>query len=69
MIRRDGRLLIGEPFWIEPPPDDAPRALGFAPGDYLSLEGTLDRLEAADLELVEMVLADGDSWDRYEAAQ
>jgi SAM-dependent methyltransferase len=68
-IRRDGRLLIGEPYWIEPPPVEAVEALGFGPDEFVSLEGTLDRLEAAHLELVEMVLADGDSWDRYEAAQ
>lgn len=29
----------------------------------------LERFEAADVELVEMVLADHDSWDRYVAAQ
>ena len=68
-IRRDGRLLIGEPYWTEPPPDEAVEALGFAPDEFVSLEGTLDRLEAAGTELVELVLADGDSWDRYEAAQ
>ena len=63
-----GRILIGEPYWIEPPPDEAVEALGFGADEFVSLEGTLDRLEAADVELVEMVLADGDSWDRYEAA-
>jgi SAM-dependent methyltransferase len=68
-IGRGGRILIGEPYWTEPPPDGALAAFGFGPDDYASLEGTLDRLEAAGLELVEMVLADGDSWDRYEAAQ
>ena len=68
-IRRDGRLLIGEPYWIEPPTEEAVEALGFAPDEFASLEGTLDRFEAADTELVDMVLADGDSWDRYEAAQ
>ena len=45
------------------------RAHGFGPDEFVTLEGTLDRLEAAGLELVEMVLADSDSWDRYEAAQ
>jgi SAM-dependent methyltransferase len=68
-LRDGGLLLIGEPYWIEPPPDAALKALGFAPDDYASLEGTLDRLDASDLELVELVLADGDSWDRYEASQ
>jgi SAM-dependent methyltransferase len=64
-----GLILVGEPYWIDPPPDEALEGYGFAPDDYVSLEGTLDRVESAGLELVEMVLADGDSWDRYEAAK
>jgi SAM-dependent methyltransferase len=68
-VRAGGLVLIGEPFWLETPPAEAVAAFGFAPGEYVPLTGTADRLEAAGLELVEMVLADGDSWDRYEAAQ
>ncbi len=68
-IRDGGRILIGEPYWIEPPPDEAVTAHDFAPDEFVSLEGTLDRLEASGLELVEMVLASPDDWDRYEARQ
>jgi hypothetical protein len=69
-IRPGGRILIGEPYWSEPPPAEAVAALGFSSADeYASLAGTLDRFEAADLELVEMVLANQDTWDRYEASQ
>ena len=69
-LRPGGRILIGEPYWIEPPPAEAIAAFGFGPGeDYVSLVGTLDRLDAAGLELVEMVLANPDTWDRYEASQ
>ena len=69
-LRPGGRLLIGEPYWIEPPPAEAVAAFGFGPGeDFVSLVGTLDRLEASGLELVEMVLANPDTWDRYEASQ
>lgn len=68
-VRPSGLVVIGEPYWIEPAPAEALAAFGFAPDDYASLEGTLDRFESADLELLEMVLADGDSWDRYEASQ
>jgi SAM-dependent methyltransferase len=67
-IRPSGLILVGEPFWLEEPPPEAPSALGLGDGDSLSLGGTLDRLEAAGVELVEMVLANQDSWDRYEAA-
>ena len=68
-VRADGLVLIGEPFWHGNPPAEAYAALGGAPGEYTTLAGTADRLAAAGLELVEMVLADQDSWDRYAAAQ
>ncbi|MFD0904605.1 SAM-dependent methyltransferase [Actinomadura sediminis] len=64
-----GLLLVGEPYWIDEPPEAAPAALGFAPGDFVTLAGTLDRFEDAGVELVEMVLADTDDWDRYVASQ
>jgi SAM-dependent methyltransferase len=67
--RPDGLLLVGEPYWTEPPPEPAYAAFGLGRDDYTALDGTLDRFEAAGVELVEMVLADGDSWDRYAAAQ
>jgi SAM-dependent methyltransferase len=68
-IREGGRILIGEPYWREPPPYRAIADRGFRQDEFVSLEGTLDRLEAAGLELVEMVIASSDDWDRYEARQ
>ena len=68
-LRAGGLLLVGEPFWHEPPPEEALAALECAPEEFASLGGTLDRFDAAGLELIEMVLADGDSWDRYVGAQ
>jgi SAM-dependent methyltransferase len=68
-LRPGGLLLVGEPYWTEPAPETAFEAIGCEPDDFASLAGTLDRFEAAGTELVEMVLADGDSWDRYAAEQ
>jgi SAM-dependent methyltransferase len=68
-VRDDGLLLVGEPYWIGDPPEAAYESLGLAPEEFASLVGTLDRFTAAGCELVEMVLADGDSWDRYVASQ
>ena len=62
-----GTVLVGEPFWHEPPAE-ASAYLG-EPDTVVSLVGTAERIEAAGFELVEMVLADTDDWDRYEAAQ
>ena len=61
-------MLVGEPFFHEEPPAEAIAAWGFGADDYTSLAGTLDRIAGAGFELAEMVLADADSWDRYEAA-
>jgi SAM-dependent methyltransferase len=67
-LRQGGLLLVGEPYWTEDPPAEAYAAFGVGREDFTSLAGTFDRLESAGQEVVEMVLADGDSWDRYEAA-
>jgi len=63
----DGVVLIGEPYWTEPLPTGVD--LGFPAEKFADLAGTAEKLRAAGLDLVEMVLADGDSWDRYAAAQ
>ncbi|MEX1018259.1 MAG: class I SAM-dependent methyltransferase [Litorilinea sp.] len=68
-LKPGGLLLVGEPYWVDPPPAGAPEIVGFGKYDYASLLGTFERFEAAGCELVEMVLSDLDSWDRYEAAQ
>ena len=66
-LKPGGLLVVGEPYWIEPPPPPAYAAMGVGKDEFVSLEGTLDRIESADLELVEMVLANHAGWDRYEA--
>jgi SAM-dependent methyltransferase len=66
-LRDGGLLLVGEPWWIDPPPAEALAAFGFGPEDFVSLAGTVGRLEDAGLEVLEMVHATHESWDRYEA--
>lgn len=68
-LKPGGLLLVGEPYVIGTPPDAAFTAMGLGKEDFVSLAGTLDRIESTGLELVEMVLANHDSWDRYVAAQ
>jgi SAM-dependent methyltransferase len=66
----DSLLLVGEPYWIDVPPDEAYAAI--ADGDrelFTTLAGTGERIASAGFELVEMVLADHHGWDRYVAAQ
>jgi SAM-dependent methyltransferase len=67
-VAHTGLLLIGEPYWREPPPAEARAGYG-APDLIADLPGLLDRFERAGADLVEMVLADEHGWDRYAAAQ
>jgi hypothetical protein len=60
-------VLVSKPYWTEKPPAEAYEALGLPADEYTSLVGTAERIDAAGFDLAEMVLADGDSWDRYEA--
>ena len=68
-LKPGGLLLIGEPYWIDPPPEAAYEAMGVSKDDYVSLDETLDRFESAGMRLIEMVLANHHGWDRYEAPQ
>lgn len=68
-LKPGGLLLVGEPYWIDTPPEEAYAEIGVGKDDYTSLIGTLERIHNVELELVEMVLANPDSWDRYQAGQ
>lgn len=64
------RLLVGEPYWIEEPPREAVQALADGERDlYGTLPEILNRVEESGFTLIEMVLANRDTWDRYEATQ
>ena len=64
-------MLIGEPYWRRAPPDEdtarACHASGIA--DFLLLPDLITQFQGLGYDVVEMMLADQDSWDRYVAAQ
>jgi SAM-dependent methyltransferase len=70
-LRPGGTLLLGEPFWRQRPPSpEAVRACyARTADDFAELPALLDLFDALGYDLVEAVLADEDSWDRYAAAQ
>jgi len=67
----NGILLIGEPYWLRMPPteDVARRCDAGSISDFLLLPDLLASFDALGYDVVEMVLADQDGWDRYEAAK
>ena len=70
-LRPGGLMLIGEPFWRQDPPDQATVEGCHASEktDFHDLPGLLGHFADLGCDVVEMVLADQDSWDRYAAAQ
>lgn len=64
-----GVILVGEPFWHETPPPEAYLSSGIPEDMFTSLHGTVERIEGARFDLIEMVLSNTDDWDRYVAAQ
>jgi len=70
-LRTGGIILIGEPYWRQLPPteDVAKGCLAHSISDFLILPELLASFNHLDYDVVEMVLADQDGWDRYEAAK
>ena len=70
-LRAGGILLIGEPYWRRLPPTEtvAKGCLANAVSDFLGLPELLASFDRLDYDVVEMVLADENGWDRYEAAK
>jgi SAM-dependent methyltransferase len=63
-----GWMLVGEPFWADGTAEQVKQRHGPVE-TFTDLAGTLARIETARLDLVEMVLASADDWDRYAASQ
>ena len=70
-LRPGGIILIGEPYWRQLPPteDIARGCLANSISEFLILPDLLASFSNLGCDVVEMILADQDSWDRYEAAK
>lgn len=66
-----GIILIGEPYWRRMPPTEevAKGCLARSVSDFLGLPELLASFGRLGYDVVEMVLADQEGWDRYEAAK
>jgi SAM-dependent methyltransferase len=70
-LRAGGVIVVGEPYWRQlPPTEDVARGcLANSISDFLMLPKLLATFGNLCYDVVEMVLADQDDWDRYEAAK
>lgn len=63
-----GWVLVGEVYWAEQAPPRVKEKYETGQ-EFADLAGTLNCCDAAGMDLVEMVLASPDDWDRYRASQ
>ena len=70
-LRPGGIILVGEPYWRQLPPTEevAKACQANSISDFLMLPELLGSFNQLGYDVVEMVLADQDGWDRYEAAK
>jgi SAM-dependent methyltransferase len=70
-LRSEGIILIGEPFWMRLPQTEevAKGCDANTISDFRMLPELLASFDDLDYDVVEMVLADQEGWDRYEAAK
>lgn len=70
-LKPGGIMLIGEPYWRQlPATDEIAQACGVSSStDFLTLPGLVSAFDELGYDVVEMVLADQEGWDRYEAAK
>jgi SAM-dependent methyltransferase len=67
----EGIILIGEPYWLQVPlTEDVAKGCGVdSVSEFLRLPELLASFSDLSYDVVEMVLADREGWDRYEAAK
>lgn len=70
-LKANGIMLIGHPYWLSmPPSQEAIEACGAKQEpDWLPLHGLIAEMQESGYDVIEMMLADQHSWDRYVAAQ
>lgn len=70
-LKPGGMILIGEPYWRQvPATEETAQACGVSSiADFLTLPGLVTSFAEQGYDIVEMVLADQEGWDRYEAAK
>jgi len=70
-LRSEGIILIGEPYWLRVPPTEevAKECHAGSISDFLMLPELIASFGNLGYDVVEMVLADQEGWDRYEAAK
>lgn len=69
MIAPGGWVVVGEPYWVQEPPEEYLAASGLGKNDIGTHLGNAQAGEQRGLELVHTFVSSKDDWDTYEGLQ
>ena len=69
MVKPGGWVIVGEPYWLQEPPEDYLAASGIAKQDFGSHSANAEAGERRGTELVHTIVSSKDDWDTYEGLQ
>lgn len=69
MTKPGGWVVVGEPYWVQPAPQEFLDASGISAGDYETHAGNVRIGEQLGLRLSYCVVSNHDDWDQYEGLQ
>ena len=69
MVKADGLILVGEPYWLKTPSDEYLTSEGITQEDFDSHWGNVQVGEAEGLTCLYTLLSNSDDWDHYETLQ
>jgi SAM-dependent methyltransferase len=69
MVKPGGWVIVGEPYWLQEPPEDYLAVSGIAKQDIESHFANAEAGERRGTELVHTIVSSKDDWDTYEGLQ
>ena len=69
MVVPGGWVIVGEPYWLQDPPEEYLAASGVSRDGFGTHSGNVEAGEVRGLELVHTFVSNKDDWDRYEGLQ
>lgn len=66
MAEPDGWVIVGEPYWLQEPPDEYLQAFGLTKDAFASHAENVEAGRRRGLDLVHTLVSSKDDWDRYE---
>ncbi len=69
MVKPEGFVIVGEPYWLQEPSEEYLEASGVARGEFGTHFANAEAGVRRGLDLIHTIVSSNDDWDRYEGLQ